>query len=139
MVLNITVETIVNSSTELVWAAWTTPEHIVRWNFASKDWQCPKAEINLTEGGRFKYRMEAKDGSMGFDFEGTFTEIETYRQIQYLLDDGRKVSIAFEESKSGVKVVETFEAEGDHTDEQQRQGWQNILNNFKSHVETSGK
>ncbi|QDT36863.1 hypothetical protein Pan189_12270 [Stratiformator vulcanicus] len=135
--MNISVETTVDAPIDNVWEAWITPEHINRWNFASEDWQCPKAEIDLTVGGRFKYRMESKDGSMGFDFEGTFTAIEAGRKFQYSLDDDRKVTIGFEESKNGVVVVETFEAEDEHSGEQQRQGWQSILNNFKSYVEAS--
>ena len=136
--MKITIETTVYAPIEKIWAAWTNPEHIVRWNFASADWQCPAAEIDLNVGGKFKYRMEARDGSMGFDFEGTFTAIETRRKIQFVLDDDRNVTVSFEESDSGVRVVETFEAENELTGEQQRQGWQSILDNFKTHVEASG-
>ena len=136
--LEITIETTVDAPIDEVWEAWIKPEHIVQWNFASEDWLCPKAEIDLTVGGRFKYRMEAKDGSMGFDFEGTFSAIDPGREIKYALDDGRDVTVSFAKSASGVIVVETFEAENEMTGEQKRQGWQSILNNFKTHVESSG-
>lgn len=136
--MKITVETTVEAPLEKVWEAWTEPEHIVQWNFASEDWKCPKAEIDLTVGGKFNYRMEAKDGSMGFNFEGEFTAIDPGRKIQYVMDDGRKVLIGFEASDSGVILNETFEAENELTGEQQRHGWECILNNFKAHVEASG-
>jgi len=135
--MDITIETTVNAPIEKVWAAWTNPEHIVQWNFASEDWQCPKAEIDLSMGGKFVYRMEARDGSMGFNFGGTFTAIEPNRKIEYALDDERKVAICFVESRSNVNVVQTFEAEDERSGEQQRQGWQSILNNFKKYVEAT--
>ena len=133
--MEITVDTTINAPMDQVWTAWTQPEHIVQWNFASADWQCPAAQIDLTPGGRFNYRMEARDGSMGFDMEGTFTAIEPGRKIQYVLADDRKVSITFEDSGNGVVVTETFDAENQMSGEQQRHGWQCILDNFKSHVE----
>lgn len=136
--MKITIKTTVDAPIEKVWSAWTEPEHIVQWNFASDDWHCPSAEIDLTVGRKFKYRMEAKDGSMGFDFEGTFKAIDPGREIQFALDDGRRVTVSFEESSSGVRVIETFEAENELTGEQQRQGWKSILNNFRKHVEASG-
>lgn len=136
--MEITIATTVDAPIEKVWEAWVTPQHIVRWNFASEDWQCPHAEITLAVGGAFKYRMEAKDGSTGFDFEGTFTAIDPGREIRYALGDGRKVTVSFEETETGVAVTETFEAENEMTGEQQRQGWQSILNNFKKHVLASG-
>ena len=136
--MEISIETIVNASIETVWAAWTTPKHVTQWNFASTDWECPRAEVDLQVGGRFNYRMEAKDGSMGFDFEGTFTSIEPGKEIVYTLGDDRKVTIKFEETEVAVKVIETFRAEDDLSAEQQRQGWQSILNNFKKHVEAGG-
>lgn len=136
--MDITIETTVDAPIEKVWTAWTKPEHIVEWNFASADWLCPAAEIDLNVGGKFKYRMEARDGSMGFDFEGTFIAIAPGREIRFVLDDDRKVTVSFEKSDSGVRVVETFEAENESTGEQQRQGWQSILNNFKTHVEANG-
>lgn len=134
--MGITIETTVSAPIENVWSAWTRPEHIVRWNFAAQDWQCPRAEVDLIPGGRFKYRMEAKDGSMGFDFEGKFTAIDPNRKIDFVLEDKREVSVGFIESEAGVRVIETFDTENEMTDEQQRQGWQSILDNFKQYVET---
>lgn len=135
--MDITIETTVDAPIEKVWTAWTKPEHIVQWNFASEDWQCPAAQVDLTVDGKFKYRMEARDRSMGFDFEGTFTAIDPAREIRFALDDDRTVTVSFEEIDGGVRVVETFEAENELTGEQQRQGWQSILNNFKKHVEAN--
>lgn len=136
--MEISIETTVNAPLEQVWAAWITPDDIKKWNFASDDWCCPDAKIDFTVGGKFNYRMEAKDGSMGFDFEGKFTSINANKGIEYALDDDRKVSITFFETEQGIRVVETFEAEDEFSAEQQRQGWQSILNNFKKHVETTG-
>ena len=135
--MEISIETTVNAPIEQVWSAWVTPENIKHWNFASDDWYCPDALIDLTVGGKFSYRMEAKDGSMGFDFEGRFTSIDANNHIEYALEDGRKVSITFSKVEQGIRIVETFEAEDEHSGEQQKQGWQSILNNFKRHVETS--
>lgn len=133
--MDITINTTIDAPIEKVWEAWIKPEHIVKWNFASEDWHCPTAEIYLSVGKGFKYRMEAKDGSIGFDFEGTFTAIDPCREIRYSLDDDRAVTVNFKELDNGVCVSETFETENDLSGEQQRQGWQSILNNFKQHVE----
>lgn len=133
--MNISIETTVKSTLTQAWNAWVTPDDITAWNFASEDWACPKAEINLSVGGQFSYRMEAKDGSMGFDFEGEFVAVEPNKSIRYKLEDHREVLIEFIEVDGGVKVVETFEAEDENTAEQQRTGWLCILNNFKKHVE----
>ncbi len=134
--MKITVETTIDAPLDEVWRAWVEPRHIVRWNFAADDWHCPAAEIDLRPDGSFSYRMEARDGSMGFDFAGVFTAIEPRREIRFSLGDGRKVTVGFGESNDGVRVVETFEAEDELTAEQQRQGWQCILDNFKLHVES---
>lgn len=133
--MKITVETDVNAPLEIVWNAWVTPEDITKWNFAIDEWCCPKAEINLEVGGTFNYRMESKDGSMGFDFNGIFTKVSPNESVSYKLGDDRLVTIEFKETTNGVKVVETFEAENENSAEQQKQGWQNILENFKKHVE----
>ena len=133
--MEIAIETTVDAPIERVWAAWVTPDAITQWNFASDDWCCPKAEIDLVVGGKFNYRMEAKDGSIGFDFEGTFTTIDPQAVIEYALADDRQVRIRFTQTESGVRVVETFDAEDEHSAEQQRQGWQLILDNFKAHTE----
>ena len=128
-------KTTVNSGVERVWAAWVQPEHITNWNFASDQWHCPSAEIELVEGGRFSYRMEAKDGSTGFDFAGQFTRVEEHKLIEYMLEDDRRVSIDFTETSGSTSIVERFEAEDEFSGEQQRQGWQSILDNFKIYVE----
>lgn len=132
----ITVETNIRSHIEDVWNYYTSPAHITGWNFASEDWHSPRAENDLRPGGRFSWRMEAKDGSMGFDFSGTYSEIKLLKKIDYVIDDGRKVSIRFRKKgdSSGVKV--TFEAEKSNPEELQRQGWQAILNNFRVYAES---
>lgn len=134
--MRISIETEVEASLATAWGAWVTPEDIKSWNFAIDEWCCPRAEINLKAGGKFKYRMEAKDGSMGFDFEGTFTKVTLNKSIHFELDDKRVVTVDFVETANGVSVIETFEAEDENSAEQQRQGWQSILNNFKRHVES---
>jgi len=133
--MNITIETTVNAPIERVWAAWTDPRAIEQWNAASPDWHTPRASVDLREGGRFCSRMEARDGSAGFDFEGTYTRIEPQRLIEYMIGDGRKVRVEFVPAGGTVTVRETFDAETTHTAEQQRQGWQAILDNFARHVE----
>ncbi len=133
--MKISIETTVNATIDKTWSAWTTPSDIVAWNFASDEWCCPNAEIDLVVGKGFNYRMEAKDGSMGFDFGGTFTQVRPNEFIEYALEDGRKISISFEKTENGIRVVETFDAEDENSAEQQKQGWQCILENFKKHVE----
>ncbi|MQX52032.1 SRPBCC family protein [Alcanivorax sediminis] len=133
--MEITIETQVHAPMATVWAAWVTPESITQWNYAIEEWCCPRATLDLVKGGTFNYRMEARDGSMGFDFEGTFTDIALHQHIHFTLGDDRVVRVTFEETASGVKVSETFEAEDEHSAEQQRQGWQGILDHFKQHVE----
>lgn len=132
----ITVKTSVNADINKVWDYWTKPEHIMNWNFASDEWCCPKAENNLKPNGKFSWRMEAKDGSMGFDFEGTYDKIIDKELISYKMGDGRNVEIEFAQSGDNVLVTETFDAEGTNADEQQRAGWQAILENFKKYVES---
>ena len=131
----ITVQTIVNAPIEVVWKIWTTPEDIIKWNSASDDWHTPRAENDLKDGGVFNYRMEAKDGSMGFDFEGVYEKVIVNKQINYILGDGRKVNIIFSSADNKTHVIEDFEAESINSIELQRNGWQAILNNFKKHVE----
>lgn len=120
-----------------VWKCWTSPSDIVQWNAASEDWHTPRASNDLRVGGRFSYRMEARDGTMGFDFEGTYTGIEPGKLIEYTMDDDRKVWIQFSESDEGILVEESFEAEDIHTAELQREGWQAILDRFKRYVEAT--
>ena len=134
--MKISIETEVKASPAIVWSAWVTPEDITSWNFAIDEWCCPKAEVNLKVGGKFNYRMEANDGSIGFDFEGTFTKVTPIESIHFELEDNRVVTVEFMETANGVRVIETFEAEDENSAEQQRQGWQSILNNFKKHVES---
>jgi len=135
--MTISVETTVNAPIRRVWEAWITPEDIQRWNFPLDEWWCPDASIDFKIGGQFNYRMEAKDGSSGFDFAGTFTVIDKPHTIEFALNDARKVSVSFNENENGVRVVEAFEAEDEMSAEQQRQGWQSILDNFKKHVENT--
>ena len=129
------IQTEIKSNIKLVWDCFTLPEHIVQWNFASSDWQCPKAENDLKTGGKFSYRMEAKDGSFGFDFWGIYDEIIPYEKIAYTLGDNRKVEILFQVEDGKVIVIEDFETEKANSEELQRQGWQAILDNFKKHTE----
>ncbi len=133
--MEISIETTIEAPLVEVWSAWITPKDITNWNFPTDDWSCPAAKIDFTVGGKFSYRMEAKDGSMGFDFDGTFTAIEPHKRIKFVLADDRKVKVFFEETEQGIRVVEMFEVEDENSAELQRQGWQSILNNFKKHVE----
>lgn len=132
----ITVETTVNAPVETVWSYWTEPEHITQWNSASDDWHTPRATNDLREGGMFTCRMEAKDGSAGFDFGGTYTKVLDCRQIDYTMDDGRTVSITFEQQDGHTHITESFDAESENPLEMQRQGWQAILDRFKAYVES---
>lgn len=133
--MKISIETDVNAPLSDVWKSWVTPDDIRCWNFAIDSWHCPSAEIDLKAGGKFSYRMEAKDGSMGFDYEGEIIAVDPTRSIHFKLADDREVVVEFHEAGNGIKVVETFEAEDENSAEQQRQGWLGILNNFKRHVE----
>ncbi len=132
----ITVECSVNAPINLVWEAWNQPEHITNWYFASADWHAPSAENDLRVGGKFKTRMEARDGTMGFDFEGVYTNVVANECIEYKLADDRKVKIVFTQTKDGVKVAESFDTEKENTEVLQRNGWHAILNNFKKYVES---
>ena len=132
----ITVEANVNAPIEKVWELCTKPEHITKWNNASDDWHTPRAENDLRPGGKFLSRMEAKDGSFGFDFGGVYDEIKTNELISYTMDDGRKAKITFTKNGNTTKVIETFEAENENPIEMQKGGWQAILNNFKKYTET---
>ena len=132
----ITVETTVNANVEIVWEIWTSPMHIVKWNNASDDWHTPTAENDLKAGGKFSYRMEAKDKSFGFDFGGIYDVVEKYKQISYTMGDSRKVDIIFEEQGNVTKVIETFDAENTNSLELQKSGWQAILDNFKNYSES---
>src|SRR5437879_2044772 len=134
----ITVEATVKVPVEKAWKLWTGSEHITHWNFASDDWHSPKAENDLRMGGKFNYRMEAKDGSFGFDFGGVYDEIKTNELIKYTIGDGRKATITFSGNGNETRITETFEAENVNTIEMQQGGWQAILNNFKKYAEAEG-
>ena len=136
--ITITVDAIVNAPVEKVWDFWTNPAHIINWNKASDDWHTPKAENDLRVGGRFLSRMEARNGSAGFDFTGVYYKVDKNSLIEYTMDDGRDVIISFITDGNITKVTEIFETEEHHTAEMQRAGWQAILDNFKEYVETSG-
>jgi uncharacterized protein YndB with AHSA1/START domain len=131
----ITIQATINAPVEKVWKCWTAPEHIVKWNNASEDWHTTKAENDLRDGGQFLSRMEAKDGSFGFDFAGIYDEVKQYETIAYSLGDERKVQIHFTIEEGKTHVVETFDAEEMNSVELQRSGWQGILDNFKNYVE----
>lgn len=133
----ITIETTVNAPVEKVWEYWSSPVHIMQWCSASPDWHAPKAENDLKVGGSFSTRMEAKDGSFGFDFGGVYDDVKTNELIAYTMGDGRKVSVNFSSDGNTTKVVETFEAEDQNPVEMQRAGWQAILDNFKKHTEAN--
>jgi uncharacterized protein YndB with AHSA1/START domain len=131
----ITVEIHADAPIEKIWQFWTKPEHIIKWNNASEDWHTPRAENDLRIGGKFLSRMEAKDGSFGFDFEGIYDDVITNQKISYTLLDDRKVDVTFSQTENDIKITETFEAENENSLELQKQGWQAILNNFKDYVE----
>lgn len=133
--MKITIETLVKADLNTVWGAWNNPGDIKQWNAASDDWHTTQSTVDLREGGKFSSRMEAKDGSTGFDFEGTYTRIVPQKIIEYRLRDGRDVKIEFTEGPDGVLVRETFEAESQIGRKHQRRGWQAILDNFARHVE----
>lgn len=129
----IKVETTIDDTIERVWKAYTSPDDIVNWNSASPDWHTTSATVDLREGGRFSSRMEAKDGSMGFDFEGVYTNIVEHELIEYSMED-RMALVTFAVGIDGVRVQVEFEAEGVMSAEQQQAGWQAILDNFNRYV-----
>ncbi|PLP97259.1 SRPBCC family protein [Cupriavidus pauculus] len=132
--MTITVQTTVAAPIDSVWRAYTTPDDIKQWNAASDDWHTTAASVDLRVGGAFSSRMEAKDGSMGFDFAGTYTEIVLNRRIVYAFGD-RSAEVDFADTPQGVAVRVSFDADSEYPVEQQQQGWQSILDNFKRHVE----
>lgn len=133
----ITIEATINAPVEKVWNFWTGPEHIVKWNSASEDWHTPKAENDLRVGGSFSSRMEARDGSFGFDFGGIYDEVKINELIAYTLGDDRKVKIQFTTNGDSTTVTESFDAESENPIEMQKGGWQAILDNFKTYTETT--
>lgn len=133
--MKITVQTNVRAPIEKVWQAYTTPDDIVQWNAASDDWHTTAASVDLRVGGEFSSRMEAKDGSFGFDFAGTYTDVVPHRLIEYSFGD-RAARVEFAEEPEGVKVKVSFDSESTHSDQEQEAGWQAILDNFARYVET---
>ncbi|MFD1173070.1 SRPBCC family protein [Oceanobacillus picturae] len=131
----IRVEVTVQAPIDKVWKYWTEPDHIKQWNNASEDWHTPFAENDLRIGGAFVSRMEAKDGSTGFDFGGIYDDVILHEVIAYTMADGRKVNITFKGHEKETEIVETFDSDASHPAEFQQQGWQAILENFKSYVE----
>jgi len=131
----ITLETLVSVSLEKAWETWIQPQHVTQWNFASPDWHCPSAQTDLKVGGKFSSRMEARDGSFGFDFWGIYDEIVPLSLLRITMGDGRKMEVRFEQLNSKVKVTERFETEDLNTAERQREGWQAILDNYKAYAE----
>jgi len=135
----ITVTANVAAPIEKVWNTWTAPEHIKQWCSASEDWHVPTATNDARSGGKFMTRMEARDGSFGFDFEGVYSDVENHKRIAYGMADGRQVSILFEANGDHTKITETFDPEDQNPIEMQRGGWQAILDNFKKYTENQLK
>lgn len=135
--VTITIGTTINAPLSKVWTVFTEPNYITQWSFASDDWHTPKAENDLRVGGRFTSRMEAKDGSFGFDFGGVYTEVKHHEFIAYVLDDERKVSVKMESDGTNTIITQMFEAEQQNPVEMQQFGWQAILNNLKKFVENN--
>ena len=133
----ITVQADVNAPIEKVWKYWNEPQHITQWCAASDDWHAPYAENDIRKDGKFKTTMAAKDGSVSFDFEGVYTTVDPKKRIEYAMSDGRKVSLVFTDHGTSTEITETFDPENTHSLDQQREGWQAILNNFKAYTERS--
>lgn len=133
----IKVEADVKAPVEKVWDYWNKPEHITQWNQPSAAWHCPRAENDLRADGKFTSRMEAKDGSAGFDFSGIYDEVKKHKHIAYTLEDGRKVSVEFKGDGNKTEIKETFDPENENPRDMQRDGWQAILDNFKRYAESN--
>lgn len=133
----ITVQSIINAPIEKVWQYWTSPKHITQWCSASDDWHAPRAENDVQLGGKFTTRMEAKDGSFGFDFSGVYDEVRQHEYIAYTMGDGRKVNITFSGNGNETSVTETFEPENQNPLDMQQAGWQAILDSFKKYTEAN--
>lgn len=131
----ITIKATTQSPIEKVWKAWNDPAHVIQWNSPSPDWHTPRAENDFTEKGKFNYRMEAKDGSFGFDYSGAYDEIVPLQKIRFHLDDNRQVEVEFESTASGVNIVEKFEPETENPEDFQQAGWQAILDSFVKYVD----
>lgn len=134
---SITVRIATKESLEKIWDYFTQPKHIVKWNFASEDWHCPKAENDLKVGGTFTSTMASKDGKMSFDFGGTYSEVIPMKKYAYTMEDGRKATVKFDVLDGQTIITENFDPENENPIDMQRDGWQSILNNFKKHVENN--
>src|SRR5690349_3457141 len=133
----ITVETTIRADKDKVWDFYTNPDHITQWNFADPSWHCPNAENEMRIGGKYRARMEARDGSFGFDFEAVYTDLAIGDSFSYVMPDGREVNVSFDEGGGKTDVVVTFDAETQNPVEMQKGGWQAILNNFKAYAESN--
>lgn len=133
----ITIEVQVAAPVQKVWDYYNKPQHITQWNFAHESWQCPSAENDLRAGGKLISRMEARDGSFGFDFEATYDEVIDHKRIVYTIADGRKVETNFADAGGKTRIVTVFEAESENPVEMQKGGWQAILDNFKKYTEAN--
>ena len=131
------IEALISADLSKVWSYWTSPEHITKWNFAVPEWCCPSATNDLRRGGKYQARMEARDGSVGFDFEAIYDEVLERKRIAYTMTDGRKAITNFEQVGSSTKVNTVFDAEMTNPIEMQKNGWQAILNTFKKYVENA--
>lgn len=137
MSTKLTVHSTINAKRQKVWDYYTKPEHITRWNFADPSWHCPYAENDMRVGGKYKARMEAKDGSFGFDFEAVYNSLTDGERFSYVMADGREASVDFFDLVIKTDVIVKFDAEKENPIEMQKAGWQSILNNFKNYVETN--
>jgi uncharacterized protein YndB with AHSA1/START domain len=131
----ITITTEIAAPIDTVWNCWNTPEHIMQWNAAHESWHCPASKIDLRPGGEYHTTMAARDGSMSFDFWGTYDEVQAPTFVSSTLGDGRKMSVRFDALEEGTRVTETFDPENQNPIDMQRAGWQSILDNFKRYVE----
>lgn len=135
--VKLTVQATIAADRKKVWEYYTNPKHITQWNFATDDWQCPKAENDLRVGGKYSARMEAKDGSFGFDFVAIYDEVIDQKTFTFTMEDGRKATATFEPVGNQTKLTVAFDAETENSEEMQRGGWQAILNNFKKYAESN--
>jgi uncharacterized protein YndB with AHSA1/START domain len=133
----VNIGTTVNAPIKKIWEIWSKPEHITRWATPTPDWHTPRAENDLRTGGSFVSRMEAKDGSMGFDFGGVYDVVTPHEYIEYTMGDGRKVKTVFTQQEDGVRIDQSFDAEAENPVEMQRMGWQAILDSFKNYTESN--
>ena len=133
----ITIHATISAGIQKVWNYYSQPEHITKWNFASPDWHCPSASNDMRIGGKYTARMEAKDGSFGFEFEATYSEITENQKFVYIMPDGREVSVSINEDNHLTNITVCFDTETENPVDLQREGWQAILNNFKNYAENN--